>query len=360
MDLRDALPQSFGTGVIVDNVNEALAWAVETLDRKGVPAAVGGVRYWEVEGPVSIVYRTPMRRVLFDAARDVNPFAALFESLWMMGGGRGDALNHLFTGAPLRHMHEYFMSTGQRLQGMEEYGTGMQPLYQIQNVIQRLRASPDTRHALMGIWFPNIDHDSPDNDTPDHSTISFNARGGFLHMTVNSHAADAVDKLLGIDPVRFSILHEVVAVASGLEVGYMTQQASAFFVALDNPFWQKYINGQYEKDTGLNPYMLTDYQPWPVVTHAGEANRFLRDCEKFVSLIAEGGTMGAMASVPWDTAFFGDVVGPMAEGYALFQSFYYLDAMQFLSSVASSDWQAACVGWVMRRRDEAQMKKEGL
>jgi hypothetical protein len=37
--------------------------------------------------PVMSVTSIPTERVLFDPARDANPFFHLFESLWMLAGG---------------------------------------------------------------------------------------------------------------------------------------------------------------------------------------------------------------------------------------------------------------------------------
>lgn len=353
MDLRQALPNAFGFGFTVDNVNEALVFGLDLIKERGEPVTRNGVRFWEVPGPVSIVYRTPMRRVLFDPVRDINPFAALFGSLWMLGGGRGDWLHRALTGAPLRSMHEFYAATGHRLQGMVEDGPSMQPVHQIQNVIQRLRTNPETRYALMGVWSPYIDQDGPEHDTPDHSTIAFNAHKGFLHMTVCSHAADAVRKVLGMDPVRFSMLHELVAVGAGLEVGYMTHQASTFFTELEDPFWQKYVEGEHTRSDVQNPYMFSEFQPWPLAVSAHEALRFLGDCDTFVSHVQES-ELHSATNMELVTPFFTDVVRPMMRGFTLYKVGLHMDAVNTLATVASDDWNAACIGWVMRRRDEAQ------
>src|SRR4051812_45937933 len=68
-----------------------------------VPLAVRPSRYGEViqwEGPLTITYTSPTERVLFNAARDCNPFALLYESLWMLAG-RNDV-------APLAHYTRRF------------------------------------------------------------------------------------------------------------------------------------------------------------------------------------------------------------------------------------------------------------
>jgi hypothetical protein len=39
-----------------------------------------------IEEPVTITYENPRERVLFNAARDANPFFHLYEALWMLAG----------------------------------------------------------------------------------------------------------------------------------------------------------------------------------------------------------------------------------------------------------------------------------
>src|SRR5215510_914392 len=71
------------------NVNDAFAGLVEGIHSGTIRTEVEPSRYGEVIAvpePVLLTYTHPWERVLFNAARDANPFALLYEALWMLAG----------------------------------------------------------------------------------------------------------------------------------------------------------------------------------------------------------------------------------------------------------------------------------
>jgi hypothetical protein len=65
------------------NVNEAFRVLVESIHEGWIPTEVEASRYGEVirvPEPVIVTYTSPLERVLFNAARDANPFFSLYES----------------------------------------------------------------------------------------------------------------------------------------------------------------------------------------------------------------------------------------------------------------------------------------
>src|SRR3990170_4411256 len=71
------------------NCNDAFRGIVSgihsgVIRTNAVPSRVGECLM--VEEPVIVSYDQPRERVLFNQARDANPFFHLYESLWMLAG----------------------------------------------------------------------------------------------------------------------------------------------------------------------------------------------------------------------------------------------------------------------------------
>lgn len=115
--------------------------------------------------PVTITYARPLERVLFDKARDANPFFHLFESIWMLAGS-----NDL---APLTYFlprYADFSDDGKTVNGAYGYRWRFanQPLAltdevcpegyinhkfdQLNVLIDHLRAKPNSRRAVLSMW----------------------------------------------------------------------------------------------------------------------------------------------------------------------------------------------------------------
>ena len=119
-----------------------------------------------IEEPVTITYTHPRERVLFNQARDANPFFHLYESLWMLAG-RNDV-------APLKYYVDsidQFSDDGKTFNGAYGrrwrkaanwhktcdliLGPGeptMETLDQLQILIQHLKAQPESRRAVLQMW----------------------------------------------------------------------------------------------------------------------------------------------------------------------------------------------------------------
>lgn len=356
MNLRNKLPGMYGWGLTVDNVNEALPMGLDLIKKHGKTVVSRGIETLEVPGPVSTIYRTPMRRVLFDDVRDANPFFHFMESLWILGGGKTVHLPKLFlnTIGQFSDDEETFHGAyGDRLRNWPDETINNDGMDQIIQVINLLREKPDTRQAVMSIWNPAQDLGTPTKDMPCNDMIMFQARDGYLHMTVCNRSNDAIWGAYGANAVQFSMLHEVIAVASGLEVGYYVQQSNSYHIYPSNPFWQQYLAGNYARGEVHNPYMLPDFQPWPVASSAPEAMALLDDCWDLVQLVGKDTTYADIVNTEWTTPLFKEVVVPMVYGYGHYKDGDYEGAVQGLSHIAADDWRAACMAWVMRRRDKA-------
>lgn len=118
--------------------------------------------------PVLITYTHPRERVLFNAARDANPFMHVYESLWMLAG-RNDV-------APLAWYAKQFKEysdDGKTLNGAygyrwrpmtrEEDGrwfkgrSGGEGVDQLDLLVRYLKADPTGRRAVLQMW--NVEDD---------------------------------------------------------------------------------------------------------------------------------------------------------------------------------------------------------
>jgi hypothetical protein len=115
--------------------------------------------------PVLITYEKPRERVLFNHARDANPFALLMEALWMLAGRNDVASLAYYT----KHFKEY-SDDGKRLNGA--YGDRWRHAIcysrsddmachptedQLDIIVAHLKAQPNSRRAVLSMW--NVDQD---------------------------------------------------------------------------------------------------------------------------------------------------------------------------------------------------------
>lgn len=155
------------------NVNTAFTTMVAGIHYGEIPTYVTASRYGEVaqiEEPVTLTYQRPLERVLFNAARDANPFFHLYEALWMLAG-RNDV-------APLTYycsrMKE-FSDDGETLNGAYGYRwrnyadnqdprNGVERIDQIYLLVNHLRSNPHSRRAVLQMW--NVEDDLLKIGTP--------------------------------------------------------------------------------------------------------------------------------------------------------------------------------------------------
>ncbi len=121
-----------------------------------------------IDEPVTVTYTHPRERVLFNAARDANPFFHLMESLWMLAG-RNDV-------APLAYYSKQmsrYSDDGKTLNGAYGYrwrrastwgptpdsslSEGFNPTDQLNIIINHLKADPHSRRAVLQMW--NVEDD---------------------------------------------------------------------------------------------------------------------------------------------------------------------------------------------------------
>jgi hypothetical protein len=350
----------WGFGLTVDNVNEALPMGLQLVQQVGVPRSSRGIDTIKVPGPVSTIYRTPTRRVLFDEQRDANPFFHLMESLWILGGSnKGDL--------PFHYLARYkdFSDDGVTLHGA--YGARLRAwpnehswdgkIDQLLGVIDLLRSKPDSRQAVVSIWDPNRDLGTVTKDMPCNDMVMFAIEDGMLDMQVNNRSNDVIWGAYGANAVQFSMLHEIVAIACGVEIGYYVQNSWNYHVYPSNPFWQKFLAGEHDHGDKVNPYMSADTQPYALATSPADALMFLEDCRFLCDWFESDPALRAPSKVealPFRTTYFNKVVVPTMAAYEAFKDKNWDKAIRWAQEVEANDWSAAMTQWLVRRMVKAQ------
>lgn len=122
-----------------------------------------------IEEPVTITLEKPLERVLFNAARDANPFLHLYESLWMLAG-RNDVAplayyskgitqfsddGKTFNGAYGERWRHAMVSDPSH--GMYDTGSSLMDVDQLDLLVAHLQAQPNSRRAVLQMW--NVEDD---------------------------------------------------------------------------------------------------------------------------------------------------------------------------------------------------------
>src|SRR3990172_650873 len=160
---------------------------IETTSRNG-PV----IQYAE---PATITYRKPLERVLFNSARDANPFFHIYEALWMLAG-RSDVEPLVYYNSQMAQ----FSDDGLTFNGA--YGYRCRHAYnrsyeyddfdQLPALITHLKVKPDSRRAVLQMW--NVEDDlqviDTSKDVSCNLCVMFMINLGKLDMTVMNRSND--------------------------------------------------------------------------------------------------------------------------------------------------------------------------
>lgn len=241
----------------VRNVNHALHALRDSWENYGMWRTVHprGMLTREVCGTVITEYERPCERVLFNPARDANPFFHFFESLWILAGRRDVGFLSQFNSTIKNYSDNgdtFHAAYGYRLRRHFRTGDG-EEIDQLVRVIEMLREEPDTRRAVMMIWDPREDLATHSRDIPCNDTVMFKLRDKVLDMTVCNRSNDAIWGAYGANAVQFSVLQEFVAHTVNADVDYYRQVSDNFHVYPDQSTWINYM-ADTQSDSLVDPY----------------------------------------------------------------------------------------------------------
>lgn len=367
------------------NVNDAFTGLVRGIHEKTIPTTSSPSRNGDVltiDEPVIVEYTHPRERVLFNPARDCNPFFHMFESLWMLAG-RNDVESIAYFNSGVRNYsddsHTLNGAYGKRWR--EASSERYDDIDQLDFLINHLKNDPNSRRAVLQMWNVQDDLAKIGNvcdceakergrkkhlehcstfaskdvccNTNVYFRIRYESRDGeefrltvpVLDMTVCNRSNDIVWGMLGANVVHMSFLQEYVAAGIGVEVGKYYQMSNNLHAYTWN--WQP--NFWLSSTLQQNDYV--ELKPMVLVPLVKNRETFDKECKQFV----EG--CGAYER-EWTEPFLRDVALPMVSAFKYHKARVYDRAEHWLNKIEATDWRIDCERWIAKRRLGWESKQE--
>jgi thymidylate synthase len=389
------------------NVNEAFRVLVESIHEGWIPTEVEGSRYGEVirvPEPVIVTYTHPLERVLFNAARDANPFFSLYESLYFLAGRNDVAPLAYYNSRMVEFSDNYDHSTGgidrratlndsygfrwrYAVSGVDGHDGTIDREDQLDTLVDHLRRKPESRRAVLQMW--NVEDDLMNIDDSkgvccnlsavfrvewgkcpvcDAGKDSYYGPGGdgvcphckgtpndapeFLNMTVFNRSNDLCWGMLGSNAVHFSFLLEYMAARLGLKVGkyhQVTSDLHAYTKTWEPEKWLADGTPDYYTDARVNKLKDWGVNSSHCVPLMKDSEDFERECRQLVQFHSNGESFGRLGGDRWEEPFLQTVAEPMFRAYHAYKAKSYDSALRWANLVAAEDWRIAARGWIQRR-----------
>jgi thymidylate synthase len=396
------------------NVNEAFRVLVESIHEGWIPTEVEASRYGEVirvPEPVIVTYTSPLERVLFNAARDANPFFSLYESMYFLAGRNDVAPLAYYNSRMVEFSDNYDQSAGgidhkatlndsygfrwrYAVSGMDSHDGTIDREDQLDTIVDHLRRKPESRRAVLQMW--NVEDDLLNIE--DSKAVCCNLSAVFrvewgrcprctdiaasgvvmapfapcshckgtpndapeiLNMTVFNRSNDLVYGMLGANAVHFSFLLEYMAARLGLKVGkyhQVTADLHAYTKTWEPEKWLVDKTPDYYNPKAEDPYPPLDghHTNSPAGVHTiplvKNPECFERECRQLVQLNDGRGVYDTrVSSGKWEEPFFQTVAQPMFNAYHAYKTKSYSHALRWADLIAAPDWRIAARGWIQRR-----------
>lgn len=249
--------------VVVSDVNSAWEyWFAVLLAQhrmnKRTSASRDGAVAAEVINAITVV-KDPTRMIVKSEARKMPMRYAVGELLWYLSGSNRLKDISLFSSA-----WDRMSDDGETVNSC--YGHKIQQFYgfdQWQDVINRLKADPNSRQAVIHIKNPRPMSDAT-KDTPCTLSLQFLLRDGRLNLTTTMRSND-VWTGVPYDMFSFCSMQVMMAMTLGVDVGTYTHQAGSLHIYERNlPDGEKTLEGGNETQ---KPKLESGVQESPVQSH---------------------------------------------------------------------------------------------
>lgn len=332
-----------------NNVNDAFRSLVRMIHGKETPMLATPSRYGDVlrfPEPVTITYNNPRQRVLFNEARDCNPFFHLVESIWMLAG-REDVATLDYYNSKMKE----FSDNGETFHGAYGYRWREQFGYdQLAVIISELINCPTSRRCVLQIWDATCDNPTHERsgkqhdlwtacnggkDVPCNTQAYFSIVGERLEMTVCNRSNDMVWGMLGANVVHFSYLQEYIANCVGVQVGKYHQFTNNLHVYTERWTPEKWLRDT--KSPSFAPCALPLVREW--ATFDEEIHELLDNPDH----------------VCWEP-YLAKVVSPMMLAFRHHKERNYAKAQEAVNYVADEQWRYAARIWLYKREENWRKK----
>lgn len=342
------------------NVNDAflgLVWDISRLadhpEFVGQTASrAGKVRLFR--RPVLVTYENPLECVLFNKARDANPFFHLFESLWMLAGRRDVAplayynsqISEVASDDGIIFNGAYGCRWRKANQKWVEVETsiGMLPEWQYDDqlkiIIDQLKRKPESRRCVLQMW--DVENDLLRIDTTKDCCCNTHAyfaiQDGKLDMTVCNRSNDMIWGMLGANVVHFSFLLEYMAACIGVKVGVYNHFTNNLHVYLD----------RFEPEKWIKDSMRFDYDCCTTVPLVSNPEVFDAEVVQFID--------NKDWTRVWQEPFLNTVAAPMCWAFELHKRRDYRSSLNAIETIAADDWRFAARNWIEKRKANWEKK----
>lgn len=300
--------------------------------------------------PVIVTYLNPTHRVLFNQARDANPFFHLMESLWMLAG-RDNVTPMAYYSSKIADIASddgvsfngaYGFRWRHSTSGTRHIDESVN-VDQLEIIINQLKSKPTDRRCVLQMW--NVEDDLLKiNSTKDvccNTNAYFLINNNRLDMTVCNRSNDLILGMLGANVVHFSFLLEYMAAHIGVEVGVYNQVTNNLHVYESN----------FKPEEWLEDATPNYYNRLPRINGV----KLVKDPKQFdreLKIFNEE-WLGLDLSESWVATFkepfFQTVAMPMALAFVYHKRREYKKANQYCSEILADDWRIACTNWVRKR-----------
>jgi len=207
----------------VNDVNQLLYEACNAVMSQGKRVTVRGQETMELH-PAHFTIANPRKRTLLYPYRGNNPFATLFETVWVLGAKDND-ITHLSKYLPRA---KDYSDDGRRWRAryperIRKYGKNN--IDQFKYVYEKLKADPESRQVVINLSNPDIDTFNEDGtlleskDFNCSQNLTFVIRDDKLDCTFYVRSNDACYGMSGINFYEFSVMQEILAGLLNVEVG---------------------------------------------------------------------------------------------------------------------------------------------
>lgn len=362
-----------------------------------------------IDEPVMVTYSHPQERVLFNSARNANPFLHLYEALWMLAG-RNDVAPLAYYASKMKD----FSDDGKTFNGAYGYRWRQQmaavggnwpgklnrvPHDQLNILVNHLKADPNSRRAVLQMW--NVEDDllkiglkcgkcddgkvrdniatyrclsccPASKDVCCNLSVMFSLRNvstdieaaghiDVLDMTVTNRSNDMIWGMLGADYVHFTFLQEYMAARLGIKVGKYNHFTNNLHVYDWN--WKPKEWLGWEPDprfTDPDLYRMANVRNFvPLVK---DPATFERELPVIVSIF-DGTRENDRGGCPTPSEpFLKDVAWPMLSAHYAYKHSTRTEtpidvrlnalstAFEFCTQIKSDDWRLAATDWLNRRK----------
>jgi thymidylate synthase len=343
-----------------DGVNDSFNALIQGFESGEIrtttsPSRVGDVRL--IPEPVTLTYYEPRQRVLFNQARDCNPFFHLYEAMWMLAGRNDIApLAYYSSGYPAQvddgngvanGAYGYRWRKAQYIDLSSDPSLGETPYNicdQLTVVIDHLKRKPESRRVVLQMW--NVKDDllkiDSSKDVCCNTAVYFMILNGKLEMTVTNRSNDLIWGSLGANFVHFSFLQEYIANCLGIEVGYYHQFSNNL-----HSYTSRWTPEKWLSDETPNYYRKPHTELPQLVQYRETFDTEVRQLVEAHSSVHGLDLVGPSAA---NEPFLRDVFDPMCRAFHMHKERYYELALSHIDNVKSMDWQVAGRDWIQKRK----------